>query len=95
MTTVIVCRPPITRCVLDPKAVKSRQQATWPSGDHDGFRMTLQVVREQLAERLDLRAEAEGLHNEGNLARREQWRDQINVLFSITAVPSKRPNEGS
>lgn len=137
MTTVIICRPPITRSVPDPKAVKSRQQAAWSSSDHDGSGMTLQVIREQLAEGLDLRArqdvletapgsgnvantpahhrrevsstnesnslpassrkraEAERPHNEGNLARRGQLRDQINALFSITAVPGTRPNEGS
>jgi SAM-dependent methyltransferase len=40
---------------IDLAALKSRQQAAWASGDYAVVGTTLQIVGEQLAERLDLR----------------------------------------
>jgi SAM-dependent methyltransferase len=40
----------------DLRAVKSRQQATWASGDYAILGATLQIVGEQLAESVDIRA---------------------------------------
>jgi len=57
MTTVIECRPAPTKPTLDLKAVKSKQQAAWSSGDYAVIGTTLQIVGEQLAEAMDLRAD--------------------------------------
>ena len=54
MTTIITCSPPETR--PDLKALKSKQQAAWSSGDYAVIGATLQIVGEQLAEAMDLRA---------------------------------------
>src|SRR3569832_2410101 len=54
MTTVIECRP--EAAAPDLKAVKTKQQAAWSSGDYAIVGTTLQIVGEQLAESLDLRA---------------------------------------
>ena len=51
MNTVIECHP-----AADLKAVKAKQQATWSSGDYAVIGATLQIVGENLAESLDLRA---------------------------------------
>ena len=56
MTNVIDCRPTTTKPAPDLKAVKSRQHAAWSSGDYAVIGSTLQIVGEQLAEALDLRA---------------------------------------
>jgi ubiquinone/menaquinone biosynthesis C-methylase UbiE len=54
MTTVIECAPKVT--TPDIKAIKTKQQAAWSSGDYAIVGTTLQIVGEQLAEALDLRA---------------------------------------
>ncbi|HTR84482.1 MAG TPA: class I SAM-dependent methyltransferase [Reyranella sp.] len=54
MTTILTCNPPETR--PDLKALKSKQQAAWSSGDYAVIGATLQIVGEQLAEAMDLRA---------------------------------------
>ncbi len=54
MTTVIDCRPPAA--TPDLKAIKARQQAAWSSGDYAVVGTTIQIVGEQLAEAMDLRA---------------------------------------
>jgi ubiquinone/menaquinone biosynthesis C-methylase UbiE len=54
MTTVLQCRPETS--APDLKAVKNKQQAAWSSGDYAIVGATLQIVGEQLAEALDLRA---------------------------------------
>jgi SAM-dependent methyltransferase len=54
MTTIIECRPPTD--TPDLKAIKTKQQAAWSSGDYAIIGTTLQIVGEQLAEALDLRA---------------------------------------
>lgn len=55
MTTVIECRPPAV-AMPDFKAVKSKQQIAWSSGDYAVVGTTLQIVGEQLAEAMDLRS---------------------------------------
>jgi ubiquinone/menaquinone biosynthesis C-methylase UbiE len=57
MTTVIECHPPVTtKPAADLKALKAKQQAAWSSGDYAVIGTTLQIVGEQLAEAMDLRA---------------------------------------
>ena len=57
MTTVIECHPPAAgKSAPDLKAVKAKQQAAWSSGDYAVIGTTLQIVGEQLAEAMDLRA---------------------------------------
>ena len=56
MTTVIECSPISIKSSPDLKAVKSKQQTAWSSGDYAVIGTTLQIVGEQLAEALDLRA---------------------------------------
>lgn len=53
-TTVIDCRP--SAPAPDLKAIKNKQQAAWSSGDYAIVGTTLQIVGEQLAEAMDLRA---------------------------------------
>jgi ubiquinone/menaquinone biosynthesis C-methylase UbiE len=54
MSTVLDCRPPAA--TLDLKAIKAKQQLAWSSGDYAVVGTTLQIVGEQLAEAMDLRA---------------------------------------
>ena len=56
MTTVIDCRPVAAKPAPDLKAVKAKQHAAWSSGDYAIVGATLQIVGEQLAEAMDLRA---------------------------------------
>jgi SAM-dependent methyltransferase len=57
MTTIIECIPPAAgKPNPDLKALKSRQQAAWSSGDYAVIGTTLQIVGERLAESMDLRA---------------------------------------
>ncbi len=57
MTTTIECHPPVTaKSVLDLKAIKAKQKTAWSSGDYAVVGATLQIVGEQLAEAMDLRA---------------------------------------
>ncbi len=57
MTTVIECRPFAARKpAADLKALEAKQHATWSSGDYAVIGTTLQIVGEQLAEAMDLRA---------------------------------------
>jgi len=51
MTTIIDCLP-----APDLKAIKTKQQAAWSSGDYAVVGATLQIVGEELAEAMDLRA---------------------------------------
>ena len=75
MTTVIECLP---QTAPDLKAIKTKQQATWSSGDYAIVGTTLQIVGEQLAEAMDLRAGEKVLHiaaGNGNatLAAARRW----------------------
>jgi len=54
MTTIIDCLP--ATAAPDLKAIKTKQQAAWSSGDYAVVGATLQIVGEQLAEAMDLRA---------------------------------------
>ena len=57
MTTIIECHPTAAGTPApDLKAVKARQQAAWSSGDYAVIGTTLQIVGEELAEAMDLRA---------------------------------------
>lgn len=57
MTTVIECRPPVAaNPAPNLKAIKAKQQAAWSSGDYTVIGTSLQIVGEQLAEAMDLRA---------------------------------------
>ena len=58
MTTLIECHPPVAATTPTPdlKAIKTKQQAAWSSGDYAVIGTTLQIVGEQLAEAMDLRA---------------------------------------
>jgi len=57
MTTVIECHPSVAeRPTPDLKAIKAKQQGAWSSGDYAVIGTTLQIVGEQLAEAMDLRA---------------------------------------
>jgi ubiquinone/menaquinone biosynthesis C-methylase UbiE len=60
MTTILDCPPsqrsPATTTVVDLGAVKTRQQATWASGDFAIIGTTLQIVGESLCETADLAA---------------------------------------
>ena len=58
MTTIIECHPAVVTTTPTPdlKAIKTRQQAAWSSGDYAVIGTTLQIVGEQLAEAMDLRA---------------------------------------
>ena len=55
MTTVIECRP-VLATTPDLTAIKAKQQSAWSSGDYAVVGTTLQIVGEQLAEAMDLRA---------------------------------------
>jgi ubiquinone/menaquinone biosynthesis C-methylase UbiE len=54
MTMIIDCRPVVA--TPDLKAIKAKQQVAWSSGDYSIVGTTLQIVGEQLAEAMDLRA---------------------------------------
>ncbi len=54
MTTIIDCRP--EAAAPDLEAIKAKQQVAWSSGDYAVVGTTLQIVGEQLAEAMDLRA---------------------------------------
>jgi ubiquinone/menaquinone biosynthesis C-methylase UbiE len=57
MITVLDCYPPAGAAPApDLKALKARQQAAWSSGDYAIIGTTLQIVGENLAESMDLRA---------------------------------------
>ena len=58
MTTVIDCPRPFAarRPATDLKALKTKQQAAWSSGDYAVIGTTLQIVGERLVEAMDLRA---------------------------------------
>jgi ubiquinone/menaquinone biosynthesis C-methylase UbiE len=54
MTTIIECRS--EAATPDLRTIKAKQQVAWSSGDYAIVGTTLQIVGEQLAEALDLRA---------------------------------------
>ena len=57
MTTIIECLPSVAeKPTPDLKAIKAKQQVSWSSRDYAIIGTTLQIVGEQLAEAMDLRA---------------------------------------
>ncbi len=97
MTTVIDCRPAAAKPAPDLKAVKTKQHAAWSSGDYALIGVTLQIVGEQLAEALDLRAGQKVLDiaaGNGNvsLAAARRWCDVTSTDYveSLLARGRKR-----
>jgi SAM-dependent methyltransferase len=69
-----------TQPTIDLAAVKSRQQATWSSGDYAVIGTTLQIVGEQLCEAVDLRSGQRVLdvaagNGNATLAAARRWAD--------------------
>jgi len=93
MTTIIECRPePATP---DLKAIKTKQQAAWSSGDYAVVGTTLQIVGEQLAEAMDLRAGQKVLDiaaGNGNftLAAARRWCDVTSTDYVETLLERGR-----
>lgn len=56
MATVIDCHSTAAKATPDFEALKSKQHAAWSSGDYARIGVTLQIVGEELAEAMDLRA---------------------------------------
>ncbi|MGI9659584.1 MAG: class I SAM-dependent methyltransferase [Gaiellaceae bacterium] len=56
MSAVTDTQTAVTANAPDLSAIKTRQQATWASGDYSVVGSTLQIVGERLAEALDVRA---------------------------------------
>ena len=78
MTTIIECLPSVAeKPTPDLKAIKAKQQVSWSSGDYAIIGTTLQIVGEQLAEAMDLRAGRTVLVAAGNgnvsLAAARRW----------------------
>jgi ubiquinone/menaquinone biosynthesis C-methylase UbiE len=78
MTTIIECRP--VAATPDLKAIKAKQHVAWSSGNYAIVGATLQIVGEQLAEAMDLRAGQKVLDiaaGNGNftLAAARRWSD--------------------
>ena len=67
---------------VDPKALKSRQQAAWSSGDYAVIGTTLQIVGEELCEALDVRSGQKVLdvaagNGNASLAAARRWCDVV------------------
>ena len=80
MTSVIECLPTVNPHAPDLRAIKNKQQAAWSSGDYAVVGTTLQIVGEQLAEAMDLRAGATVLdiaagNGNATLAAARRWCD--------------------
>jgi len=93
MTTIIDCRP--EAATPDLKAVKTKQQAAWSSGDYAVVGATLQIVGEQLAEAMDLRAGQKVLDiaaGNGNftLAAARRWCDVTSTDYVDKLLESGR-----
>jgi len=99
MTTVIECRTPVVakKPAADLRAVKTKQQAAWSSGDYAIIGRTLQIVGEQLAEAMDLRAGASVLdvaagNGNATLAAARRWCEVTSTDYveSLLAQGRKR-----
>lgn len=93
MTTIIECRPEVA--TPDLKAIKAKQQAAWSSGDYAVVGTTLQIVGEQLAEAMDLRAGQKVLDiaaGNGNftLAAARRWCDVTSTDYVETLLERGR-----
>jgi ubiquinone/menaquinone biosynthesis C-methylase UbiE len=93
MTTIIDCRP--SAPAPDLKAIKSKQQAAWSSGDYAVVGATLQIVGEQLAEAMDLRAGEKVLdiaagNGNATLAAARRWCDVTSTDYVETLLARGR-----
>ncbi|WP_045836361.1 class I SAM-dependent methyltransferase [Hyphomicrobium sp. 99] len=93
MTTIIDCRPPTA--APDLKTVKAKQQVAWSSGDYAVVGSTIQIVGEQLAEAMDLRAGQKVLDvaaGNGNftLAAARRWCDVTSTDYVQTLLDRGR-----
>jgi ubiquinone/menaquinone biosynthesis C-methylase UbiE len=93
MTTIIECRPETP--TPDLKAIKTKQQAAWSSGDYAIVGTTLQIVGEQLAEALDLRAGQKVLdiaagNGNATLAAARRWCDVTSTDYVETLLARGR-----
>ncbi|ACL56580.1 class I SAM-dependent methyltransferase [Methylobacterium nodulans] len=93
MSTVIDCRPAVA--TPDLKAIKARQQLAWSSGDYAVVGTTLQIVGEQLAEAMELRAGQSVLDvaaGNGNftLAAARRWCDVTSTDYVETLLDRGR-----
>lgn len=96
MTTVLECRP-MPATAPDLKAIKTKQQAAWSSGDYAVVGTTLQIVGEQLAEAMDLRPGQKVLdiaagNGNATLAAARRWCDvtSTDYVASLLARGQKR-----
>jgi ubiquinone/menaquinone biosynthesis C-methylase UbiE len=88
MTQHIQC-PPTAAPTPDFTAIKTRQQATWGSGDYSAVAISVQIVAEQLCEAVDLRAGARVLDvatGSGNVALAAARRNT--EVIGVDYVPS-------
>ncbi|HUO54700.1 MAG TPA: class I SAM-dependent methyltransferase [Rhodoblastus sp.] len=98
MTTIIECHTPAMETPApDLTAVKARQHAAWSSGDYAVIGTTLQIVGEQLAEAIDLRAGQRVLdvaagNGNATLAAARRWCDVTSTDYveSLLARGRKR-----
>jgi ubiquinone/menaquinone biosynthesis C-methylase UbiE len=93
MTTIIECRP--ETAMPDLKAIKTKQQVAWSSGDYAVVGTTLQIVGEQLAEALDLRAGEKVLdiaagNGNATLAAARRWCDVTSTDYVETLLARGR-----
>ena len=75
-----------TQATADLKAVKTKQQGAWSSGDYAVVGTTLQIVGEQLCEALDLRAGARVLdvaagNGNATLAAARRWCEVVSTDY--------------
>ncbi len=99
MITVIECHPPVVakNAAPDLKTIKAKQQVAWSSGDYAVIGTTLQIVGEQLAEAMDLRAGQTVLdvaagNGNATLAAARRWCEVTSTDYveSLLAVGGKR-----
>jgi SAM-dependent methyltransferase len=93
MTMIIECRP--ETATPDLKAIKTKQQVAWSSGDYAVVGTTLQIVGEQLAEALDLRAGQKVLdiaagNGNATLAAARRWCDVTSTDYVETLLARGR-----
>jgi ubiquinone/menaquinone biosynthesis C-methylase UbiE len=95
MTTVIECPLAVGKLAADFKAIKAKQQVAWSAGDYAIIGTTLQIVGEQLAEAMDLRARQTVLDvaaGNGNvtLAAARRWCDVTSTDYVETLLARGR-----
>src|SRR5215470_7617993 len=80
---------------IDLKAIKTRQQGAWSSGDYAVIGTTLQIVGEELCEALDLRAGQKVLdvaagNGNASLAAARRWCDVVASDYVPTLLERAR-----